>query len=199
MMVDQPMGANGISEAAGGYGPPGYPPPGGMPPGGYGPPGAPPGGYGPPGGAPPGGYGPPGGGAPPPGGYGPPGAPPGGYGPPGGAPPPGGFGAPPPGGGFGGPPAFPPPPGGGFGGPPVTDVNTTLPLILNIAGICCCACFPVGVAGLVLAIQANSAKKMGDAATAQSKAKLALILGIVSLALGFLSLMGYGVMNLLDT
>ena len=163
MIVSDPMSANGTMNAAGGYGPPGggYPPPGG---GGYGgpPPGAPPGG---------GGYGGP-----------PPGGPPGGYG----GPPPGGYGGPPqgfgpPGGGF-------PPPGGpmmpGAGG----DVNTTLPLILNIiATIFCCGLGTIlGIVGIVFSIQAGNAKKTGDLETARGKAKTALILAIVAYVLGIL-------------
>ncbi|HEY8075264.1 MAG TPA: hypothetical protein VIF62_14165, partial [Labilithrix sp.] len=127
------MIGNGIetTHAAGGYGPP--------PGGGYG--GPPPAGYGgPPGGPPPGG---------------------GGFG----APPPGGYGGPPPGGGGYGPPGFGPqggfpPPGGpmmpGAGG----DVNTTLPLILNIvAAIFCsytCLSLIIAIVGIVFAIQAGN-------------------------------------------
>jgi len=143
------------------------------------------------------GYGPPGGGyPPPPGGFGPP--PGGGYGgPPPGAPPGGGYGGPPPGG-------FGPPPGGmpgGFGppgmgppgmapmGPPMGgDVNTTLPLVLNIIGlfIGCCS-YGVGslfaVIGLVLTIIAMSGKATNPE-DARGKAKIGLIMGIVSLVVG---------------
>ena len=149
-----PMSANGIQHAAGGYGPPGG--------GGYG--GPPPGGGGASGGG--GGYG-----GPPPGG--------GGYGgPPGGGAPPAadsvglraaasaalpGFG---PAGGF-------PPPGGpmmpGAGG----DVNTTLPLILNIVGaLFCggtCVGFILAIVGIVFAVQAGNAKNAGDIVTAQAQ------------------------------
>lgn len=151
--------ANGI-HAAGGYGPPG---------GGYG--GPPPGGgYG--GGAPPGG-----------GGYGG-GAPPGG----------GGFGGPPQGGGFGGggpgfgPPGGFPPPGGpmmpGAGG----DVNTTLPLILNIvAAVLCgagCLTFIFSIVGIVFAVQGGNAKNAGDIVTAQAKAKTSMLMFIITAVLG---------------
>ncbi len=184
---------------AGGYGPPGGggyggPPPGG--PGGFGPPpgGAPPGGFGPPpGGAPPGGFGPP------PGGFGPPPGAPGGFGPPGGMPPAGGYGAPPPG--FGAPGGFPPPGGPmmpGAGG----DVNTTLPIVLNVVGIvfggggACCTLgatspgFIAAVVGIIFAIQANNAKNSGDIDTARSKVKSATILGGVSVALMILGWVG---------
>ena len=147
------------ASAAGGYGPPGGASSGGMPPGGYG--GPPPAGYGgPPGGPPPGG---------------------------------GGFGAPPPGGGYGGPPVFGPaggfpPPGGpmmpGAGG----DVNTTLPLVLNILATVLCGgtCFGsiVAIVGIVFAVQAMNARGTGDIATAQAKAKASTTLAIVSFALG---------------
>jgi Interferon-induced transmembrane protein len=162
MISTEPLTANGTVNAAGGYGPPGG--------GGYGgpPPGAPPGGgYG---GPPPGGgYG----GPPPGGGYG--GPPPGG----GFGPPPGGYGFGPPGGGF-------PPPGGpmmpGMGG----DVNTTLPLVLNIIGTLLCCGFGTipAIIGLVFAIQAGNAKKTGDLETARGKAKTSLILAIVAYVLG---------------
>ena len=169
-------------QMAGGYGPPGggYPPPGGAPPGGYGPPGgAPPGGYG---GGPPGGYGPPGG--PPPGGFGPPG---GGYG----GPPPGGFGPP------GGPPGFGPP---GMGMPPMGgDVNTTLPLVLNIIGICIgCCTYGIGsifaIIGLIMTILAMNTKATNPE-DARGKAKLGTIFGIISLVIGpilFIVFMAFG-------
>ncbi|MCA9588078.1 MAG: hypothetical protein KC657_22295 [Myxococcales bacterium] len=179
MMAPGTSSASETSHAAGGYGPPGggYPPPGGgAPPGGYG--GPPPGG-----GAPPGGYGgpPPGGGAPP-GGYG--GPPPGG-GPPGyGGPPAGGFGAPP---GYGPQGGFPPPGGPmmpGAGG----DVNTTLPLILNIVGLLFCSGTCIGfitsILGIVFAVQGGNAVKAGDVETGRGKAKLSWIMFIVSAALG---------------
>jgi len=62
------------------------------------------------------------------------------------------------------------------------DVNTTLPLVLNIVAIFC-FCI-VGIIGLIFAIQAGTAKKNGDMETARSKAKLSLILAIVGIALG---------------
>lgn len=157
----------GIQQAAGGYGPPGggYPPPGG----GHG---------GPPQGA---------GGAPPGGGYG---------GPPG-----GGFGAPPPGGGFGGggpgfgPAGGFPPPGGpmmpGAGG----DVNTTLPLILNIVGaLFCggtCVGFILAIVGIVFAVQAGNAKNSGDIMTAKAKAKTSMLMAIITAVIGVLAGIAY--------
>ena len=160
-----PVSANGILQAAGGYGPPqgggGYPPPGG---GGYG--GPPQGGGG--------------------GGYG---------GPPQGGAPPGGFGGPPqgPGGGFGGGPGFGPaggfpPPGGpmmpGAGG----DVNTTLPLILNIVGaVLCgafCLTFILSIVGIVFAVQGGNAKNAGDIVTAKAKAKTSMLMFIITAVLG---------------
>ena len=169
-----PQSGNGVLHAAGGYGPPGggYPPPGG-------------------GGAPPGGDG---------GGYG--GAPPGGGGY-GGAPP-GGFGAAPPGGGYGGgAPGFGPaggfpPPGGpmmpGAGG----DVNTLLPLILNIVGaLFCwgtCVGFVLAVVGIVFAVQAGNAKNAGDIATAKGKAKTSMLMFIITVVLSVLAGIGYAIL-----
>ena len=178
MMAMDPMGANGI-HAAGGYGPPG---------GGYG--GPPPGG----------GYGGPPMGGPPPGG--------GGFGgPPMGGPPPGGggFGAPPPGG-FGGPGGFGPP--GGFpppGGPMMPgaggDVNTMLPLILNIVGALLCnyTCigFILNVVGIVFAVQAGNSKNAGDIETAKGKAKTSMLMAIISGVLGLLAGLGYMVLMII--
>lgn len=179
MMAMDPMGANGI-HAAGGYGPPGG--------GGYG--GPPPGG----------GYGGPPMGGPPPGG--------GGFGGPpmGGPPPGGGFGGPPPGG-FGSPGGFGPP-GGGFpppGGPMMPgaggDVNTTLPLILNIAGaVLCggtCVGFILAILGIVFAVQAGNAKNAGDIETAKSKAKTSMIMAIVTGVLGLLAGIFYFVLGII--
>ena len=181
MLSTDPMSANGI-HAAGGYGPPGGggyggPPMGGPPPGG--------GGYGGPpmGGPPPGGGGfggPPMGGPPPGGGFG--------------GPPPGGFGGP---GGFGPPGGFPPPGGPmmpGAGG----DVNTMLPLILNIVGALFCnwTCigFILNVVGIVFAVQAGNAKNAGDIETAKGKAKTSLLMAIISAVLAVLGGIGYTIM-----
>ncbi len=112
-------------------------------------------------------YGPPG--APPPGGYGPPP----GYGPP---QPPYGYGGPP---GALGPPGFPQPGG--------ADVQTTLPLILNIVGILLgCCTYGLGsilsIVGLIFTIIAMTSKDQ-DPIGARGKAKVGLIMGIVSLVL----------------
>ena len=66
------------------------------------------------------------------------------------------------------------------------DVNTTLPLVLNIVGlvIFCFAPFVVAVPGLIFAILAGKAKKNGDMETAKSKAKTSLILAVVAFVLG---------------
>ena len=134
-----------------------------------------------------GGYGPPGGGYPPQGG---------GYG----GPPGGGFGAPPPGGFGGGNPGFGPaggfpPPGGpmmpGAGG----DVNTMLPLILNIVGaLFCggtCVGFILAIVGIVFAVQAGNAKNSGDIMTAKAKAKTSMLMFIITAVLGVLGAIGY--------
>ncbi len=67
-------------------------------------------------------------------------------------------------------------------GPGGAEVNTTLPLILSIVSIFFC-CIP-GIVATVLAAQANSAKSAGDFATAQQKAKTALIIAAVSIGIG---------------
>ena len=75
----------------------------------------------------------------------------------------------------------------GMGG----DVNTTLPLILAILAIFPCGCPAcigsiLGIVALVFTIQAMNAKKVGDFATAQSKAKLGTILAGSGLGVGIL-------------
>jgi Interferon-induced transmembrane protein len=107
----------------------------------------------------------------------------------GGPPPGGGFG----GGGFGGGPGFGPP--GGFpppGGPMMPgaggDVNTTLPLILNIvAAVLCgagCLTFILSIVGIVFAVQGGNAKNAGDIATAKAKAKTSMLMFIITAVLG---------------
>ena len=75
-------------------------------------------------------------------------------------------------------------PGGGG------EVNTWLPLTLSILStLCCgyCVGFGLGIAGIVLSIQAMNAKKAGDITTAQGKAKLAIILGGIGLGIGLIA------------
>jgi hypothetical protein len=56
-----------------------------------------------------------------------------------------------------------------------TDVNTTMPLLLNALALILCGASvigaPLAILGLVWAIQAKNAKGIGDVATARSKAK----------------------------
>ena len=144
-------------------------------------------------------------GGPPPGGGGGYGGPPPGGGGYGGPPQGGGFGQPPGGGGFGGgAPGFGPaggfpPPGGpmmpGAGG----DVNTMLPLILNIVGaLFCggtCVGFILAIVGIVFAVQAGNAKNAGDIATAQSKAKTSMLMFIITTILGVLGGIGYAIVS----
>lgn len=92
-----------------------------------------------------------------------------------------------PGGPMGGPPGGAPMGGGpmmpGAGG----DVNTTLPLILSIVALFCCGLGTLlGIGGLVLSMQAGTAKKNGDLVTAQAKAKTATILAGVGIGIGLL-------------
>jgi hypothetical protein len=81
-------------------------------------------------------------------------------------------------------------------GPPGAggDVNTTLPLVLSIVSIVCCGCLPLGIGGIIFSMQANTAKKAGDMVTAASKAKTALIMGIVGIVVGGLGGTVYGVL-----
>jgi hypothetical protein len=77
------------------------------------------------------------------------------------------------------------------------DVNTTLPLVLNIIGIVLCCHSGLGlilsIVGLIFAIQAGNAKKTGDLETARGKAKTSLIMAIVTFALGILASIGYAI------
>ena len=65
------------------------------------------------------------------------------------------------------------------------EANTTLPIVLNIVATlfgCGSGLAPVlGVVGIIFALQASSAKKLGDAGTSRRKAKTSLILAIASL------------------
>ncbi|CAN5908450.1 hypothetical protein BH11MYX4_BH11MYX4_30350 [soil metagenome] len=141
------------------------------------------------------------------GGYGPPGG--GGYGGPPMGGPPGGFGAPPGGGGYGGggpgfgPQGGFPPPGGpmmpGAGG----DVNTTLPLILNIvAAVLCgagCLAFILSIVGIVFAVQGGNAKNAGDLVTAQAKAKTSMLMFIITAVLGTIGVIISVVLRVLNS
>ena len=68
------------------------------------------------------------------------------------------------------------------------DVNTTLPLILNIvAAVCCgagCVTFILSIVGIVFAVQAGNAKNSGDVVTAQAKAKTSMLMFIITAILG---------------
>ena len=84
-----------------------------------------------------------------------------------------------------GPPGAMGPPG--FPNPGGSDVATTLPLILNIVGIVlgCCSYgigSTLGIIGLVFTIIAMSSKAQ-DPMGARGKAKIGLIMGIISLVL----------------
>jgi hypothetical protein len=83
------------------------------------------------------------------------------------------------------------------------DINTTLPLVLSIISLACCwgafgVSFILGVIGLVFAIQAGNAKKTGDMETARSKAKTALMLAIIGMALGIIGNGAMGVFRYLN-
>lgn len=71
--------------------------------------------------------------------------------------------------------------------PPAAPVSATLWIILNILmllGGCCCTVNGIlGLIGLIFAVQANNAGKVGDVVTAQNKLKTSKILFFVSLGL----------------
>lgn len=70
--------------------------------------------------------------------------------------------------------------------PPAAPVSATLWIILNILmllGGCCTVNGILGLIGLIFAVQANNAGKVGDVVTAQKKLKTSKILFFVSLGL----------------
>ena len=68
------------------------------------------------------------------------------------------------------------------------DVNTTLPMILNIVGffVCFTTCLAdiLFIVGFVFAIQAGNMKKTGDVTGAQAKAKSSMTMAIIGYVLG---------------
>jgi hypothetical protein len=66
------------------------------------------------------------------------------------------------------------------------DVNTTLPLVLSIASTVLCCDPLLGLPAIVLAIQARSAQSEGAIDLARKRARVALVLSIVSMGLGAL-------------
>lgn len=79
---------------------------------------------------------------------------------------------------------------------PAGEVNTTLPLVLSIVSLFCCGLGTlIGIAALVFAIQAGNAKKTGDMATAQAKAKLSTILAAIGIGVGLLGGVVSAVLN----
>lgn len=68
------------------------------------------------------------------------------------------------------------------------DVNTTLPMILNIVGFFTCGwgCLSaiLFIVGFVFSIQAGNMKKTGDVEGARGKAKTAMMMAIIGYVLG---------------
>ena len=68
------------------------------------------------------------------------------------------------------------------------DVNTTLPLVLNIVGffLCVNTCFAdiLFIIGFIFAIQAGNMKKTGDVENARAKAKSAMTMAIIGFVIG---------------
>lgn len=73
------------------------------------------------------------------------------------------------------------------------DVNTTLPLLLNVIALLTCGgtilAAPVAVIGIVFAIQGKNARAAGDVLTARTKAKQSTIAFAASMFLGFVLLL----------
>jgi hypothetical protein len=80
------------------------------------------------------------------------------------------------------------------------DVNTMLPLILNIVGALFCGgtCigFILSIVGIVFAVQAGNAKNAGDITTAQGKAKTSMLMFIITAVIGVLGGIAYSVLML---
>jgi hypothetical protein len=79
------------------------------------------------------------------------------------------------------------------------DVNTTLPLILNIVGALFCGWTCVGfilaIVGIVFAVQAGNAKNAGDIVTARAKAKTSTLMFIITAIIGVLGSIGYAIIG----
>jgi hypothetical protein len=79
------------------------------------------------------------------------------------------------------------------------SVNTTLPLILNIAGFLLCwqGCFStiLFIIGFVFAIQAGNMVKTGDVAGAQAKAKSAMTMAIIGVVVNVVGGIIFGVIR----
>ena len=82
---------------------------------------------------------------------------------------------------------------------PAAPVSATLWIILNILmllGGCCCTVNGIlGLIGLIFAVQANNAGKVGDVVTAQKKLKTSKILFFVSLGLLVVSVIVLIILN----
>ncbi|MFI6576523.1 CD225/dispanin family protein [Nocardiopsis sp. NPDC050513] len=87
----------------------------------------------------------------------------------------------------------PPPPGGygtgGYGATPPAAEPPKNYLVHNILGILSCLT-PVGIIGLIFALQVNSKWTMGDYTGAEESAKIAKIMGIISLVAFILGIVG---------
>ena len=83
------------------------------------------------------------------------------------------------------------------------DVNTTLPLILNIVGLLLCSGTCVGailcIVGIVFAVQGGQAKGTGDIETARAKTKTSMMMFIISAALGAVAYVIIGVLNAMSS
>ncbi len=80
------------------------------------------------------------------------------------------------------------------------EANTTLALVLSIVCMACCGCgLPFGIGGLIYAMNANNAKKTGDLATAQSKARTSIILSIVGAVSGLVAYAAIGVVSQMNS
>jgi hypothetical protein len=81
------------------------------------------------------------------------------------------------------------------------DVNTMLPLILNIVGaLFCnwtCVGFILNIVGIVFAVQGGNAKNAGDIETAKGKAKTSMLMAIISAVLAVLAGIGYTIFAIL--
>ena len=82
------------------------------------------------------------------------------------------------------------------------DVNTMLPLILNIVGALFCGgtCigFILAIVGIVFAVQAGNMKKTGDIGGAAAKAKSSMMMAIIGAVIGLILSILIGVINTMN-
>lgn len=82
------------------------------------------------------------------------------------------------------------------------DVNTTLPMVLNIVGFFTCGWGCISailfIVGFVFSIQAGNMKKTGDIEGARAKSKTAMMMAIIGFVLGVLGATAAAVLRMMQ-